>query len=448
MPIRLKLTLAFAAVMAVVLGATGLFLYLRFSATLSDTIDEGLDTRLADVRALVRHNNPSLPSSDLLVERGERLAQVLDSRGRVLGNASHLGTRPTISGEALAEARHGRMRIERTELPGLDTPVRLLAAPVRTGGRTVIVVVGSALDDRDEELAQLRTLLLLGGPIALLLASAAGYLLATAALRPVEAMRRQAADISAGEPGRRLPVPAAGDEIARLGHTLNEMLERLEAAFARERSFVSDASHELRTPLAILKTELELALRSGRSTEELREALRSAGEETDRLTQLADDLLVIARSDQGRLPIRTAPVDVRDLLESVRRRFARRAGEAGIDLRVAAPPGLRAELDSLRVEQGLGNLVDNALRYGDGPIDLVARERAGGLELAVRDRGPGFPPEFVDHAFERFTRADTGRSSGGAGLGLAIVQAIAAAHGGVAEVRDVEGDGAEVAITL
>ncbi len=224
-------------------------------------------------------------------------------------------------------------------------------------------------------------------------------------------MRRRAAEISAGEPGRRLPVSEADDEIGRLGHTLNEMLERLEAAFARERSFVSDASHELRTPLAILKTELELALRAGRSPEELRDALRSAGDETDRLTQLADDLLVIARSDQGRLPIRTAPVDVPDLLEAVRRRFARRAEDAGMDLRVSAPPGLRAELDALRVEQALSNLVDNALRYGRGPVDLVAREGPGGLELAVRDHGPGFPPDFLEHAFERFTRADSGRST-------------------------------------
>ena len=313
-PIRLKLTLAFAVVMAVVLGATGLFLYLRFSATLSDTIDEGLSTRLAEARALVRQSDRDLPSSDLLAERGEHLTQVLDTRGRVLDRASRLASRPAISGETLARARRETVRIERTRLPGLDTPERLVAAPVTTESGRAIVVVGAALDDRDEELAQLRTLLLLGGPIALLLASGAGYLLATAALRPVEVMRRQAAAISAGEPGRRLPASEAGDEIGRLGHTLNEMLERLEAAFARERSFVSDASHELRTPLAILKTELELALRSGRSADELHDALRSASEETDRLTQLADDLLVIARSDQGRLPIRTAPVDAGDLL--------------------------------------------------------------------------------------------------------------------------------------
>jgi two-component system OmpR family sensor kinase len=157
---------------------------------------------------------------------------------------------------------------------------------------------------------------------------------------------------------------------------------------------------------------------------------------------------VIARSDQGRLPIRTERVDVRELMEGARRRFGRRAAGAEVDLRVDAPDGLRAELDTLRVEQALGNLVDNALRYGGGPIDLVARDGAGGLRLAVRDHGPGFPPGFLEHAFERFTRADTGRSGGGAGLGLAIVQAIASAHGGMAEARNVQGAGAEVVLVL
>ena len=449
-PIRVKLTLAFAGVMAVVLGATGLFLYLRFEVVIDETIDEGLQTRLADVRALVRQSERSRVESarDVLVERGERLAQVLDERGRVLDDATLARDRAALSGPALERAREGIVRIERTHLPGLEAPVRLLAGPAMAHGGRVIVVVGSSLDDRDEELAQLRALLLLGGPIALLLASGAGYLLATAALRPVEAMRRRAADISAGEPGERLPVPDARDEISRLGHTLNEMLERLQAAFTRERSFVADASHELRTPLAILKTELELARRNGRSIEELEAALRSAGEETDRLARLADDLLVIARSDQGRLPIRTEPVDLGELLEGVRQRFARRADDAGVDLRVVTAPKLNAELDRFRIEQALGNLVDNALRYGTGPVDLIARAGPEGLELAVRDRGAGFPPGFAGQAFERFTRADSGRSTGGAGLGLAIVEAIAIAHGGAASVRELNGDGAEVRISL
>ncbi len=142
-------------------------------------------------------------------------------------------------------------------------------------------------------------------------------------------MRRQAVEISASAPGRRLPIAPSGDEMARLGNTLNDMLGRLEDAFQRERTFVSDASHELRTPLAILNTELDLALRRRRSADELERAIRSAAEETSRLTQLAEDLLVMARSDQGRLPIRRSETDIEKLLQGVKERYAGRAAAQG-----------------------------------------------------------------------------------------------------------------------
>src|SRR5207253_5656207 len=157
------------------------------------------------------------------------------------------------------------------------------------------------------------------------LAIAAGYLLAAAALRPVEAMRRRAAAITASTPGTRLPVPSSRDEISKLAETLNDMIQRLEAAFEHERRFVADASHELRTPLALLRTELELALRRPRSHNELEQALRSAAEETERLTRLAEDLLLIARSDQGELPVRRRRIEASTLLHATAARFAERA---------------------------------------------------------------------------------------------------------------------------
>jgi signal transduction histidine kinase len=226
------------------------------------------------------------------------------------------------------------------------------------------------------------------------------------------------------------------------------MLARLEEAFARERRFVSDASHELRTPLAILKGELELARRKGRSVQELEAALRAAAEETDRLVQLAEDLLVIARSDQGRLPIRTSDVRVRELLTIVRERFARRAADRQAELLVDGRDDLVAEADPRRLEQALGNLIDNALRYGGRRIQLAATAEGDTVELHVRDDGPGFPAGFIDSAFDRFTRADLARGRGGAGLGLAIVDAIARAHGGRAHARNRPEAGADVWLTL
>jgi len=241
-------------------------------------------------------------------------------------------------------------------------------------------------------------------------------------------MRARAAEISASHRGQRLPVPAQRDELGRLGETLNDMLARLELAFERDRSFVSDASHELRTPLALLKTEIELALEEPRSKRELEAALRSAGEETDRLAQLAEDLLLLARIDKGLLPLRSTPTVLDELFERVAERFARRAREAD---RTIACDGHGIEIvgDSLRLEQALSNLVDNALRHGRGTVRVDALERDGSVELHVGDEGDGFPSNFCPRAFERFSRADAGRSGGGAGLGLAIVEEVAPTTG-------------------
>ncbi|MGH2982994.1 MAG: sensor histidine kinase, partial [Solirubrobacterales bacterium] len=245
-----------------------------------------------------------------------------------------------------------------------------------------------------------------------------------------------------------LPLPRADDEIRQLGETLNEMLDRIEASLERERVFVADASHELRAPLAVLRTELELGRRQQRSPEELRAALSSAAEEVDRLSQLAEDLLVIARSDQGRLPIARQRVELETLLERVRERFARRATARGRQIVVDASDNESAELDPLRIEQALGNLIENALRHGGGEVRLSARRDNGATVFEVSDQGPGFPDGFEARAFERFTHADEGRTGRGAGLGLAIARAIAVAHGGEVEISDSGAAATTLRITL
>jgi two-component system OmpR family sensor kinase len=310
------------------------------------------------------------------------------------------------------------------------------------------VVVGTSTEGRDESLSDLAQLLLIGGPVALLLGSLAAYWVAAAALRPVEAMRARAAEISAAEPEQSLPVPQSGDEIARLGTTLNEMLERLAEALRHERAFVADASHELRTPLAILRTELELALAEGRSPDELRAALASAAEETDRLSQLSDDLLTIAQTERGELPLRLGRVKVAELLDGIRRRFSGRAEERGREIEVSVPVDLALDADRLRLDQAVGSMVDNALRYGAGAIELRAEDREGEVEIHVLDRGDGFSEKFVVRAFERFSRASSSHRDGGSGLGLAIVRTVARAHGGDAHAANRADGGADVWLAL
>jgi len=209
---------------------------------------------------------------------------------------------------------------------------------------------------------------------------------------------------------------------------------------------VSNASHELRTPLALLKTEIELALDEPGSAPALAAALRSAGEETDRLSQLADDLLLLASVDSRTLPLRRTPVPIAELLDGIATRFRRRAADAGRTIEVAAPVDLVALVDRRRLEQALANLVENALRHGSGTVRLEAVEGSDALVLHVADHGQGFPPDFLERAFERFSRADGSRA--GAGLGLAIVVAIAHAHGGTATASNAPGGGADVVLEL
>jgi two-component system OmpR family sensor kinase len=398
LPIRVRLSLAFAAAMAIVLAALGAFLYFQLRHSLDEQIEASLRAQ-ADAAA-----------AGAVVQREESLAQVLDADGEVVR-----GFDPPLAEPAAREHFVDR------NVAGLDdNPYRLLVVP---GERGQTVVVGASLEDRDDALGGLLAAFLVGGPIALALSTLLGYLLAGALLRPVEDMRRRAAEISTEEAGQKLPLPHARDEIFRLGSTLNEMLGRLEAGIARERRFVADASHELRTPLALLSAELELAQRRPRSPEELRAALDSAAEEVDRLTRLAEDLLVLARADEGELPLRREKIQVKDLLETVAGRFSQ-------SVEVGVRDGDSIVGDRLRLEQALGNLVDNARRHGAGTIRLEAERRDDWIELRVTDEGPGFPPELLPYAFDRFTRGDEARERGGTGLGLAIVAAVAKAHGG------------------
>ena len=230
-------------------------------------------------------------------------------------------------------------------------------------------------------------------------------------------MRRPAAEISGRDRGERLPVAETRDEVQRLGETLNEMLGRLDEALARERDFVADAGHELRTPLALLRTELELALRHAESEDELRDAMRRSAAEVDRLTQLADDLLLIAGSDRGKLSLRARAASGIGAAR-VGRPPLRVAGRGGgqVGPRPAADPHVSVHGDRIRLEQALGNLVDNSLRHGGGRVRLEAVSVDGVVELHVADEGSGFPPDFLPTAFERFSRPDPARTGAGAGL--------------------------------
>ncbi len=398
-------------------------------------------------RLVAGSSGPPDLGSGGLIESEEGFSQILDQNGNVVASTLPPGQRPLDPSE-VQRATQGSIQIGDREVPSIEGEARIIASPADSASGSFVVVAGASTQDRSETLSGLVGTFLIGAPIAILIACGLGYLLAGRALMPVEAMRRRAREITLERSGERLPLPRADDEIHQLGATLNEMLDRIEASLERERVFVADASHELRGPLAVLRTELEIAGRQERSPEELRAALGSAAEEVDRLSQLAEDLLVIARSDQGRLPITRERVDLQTLLERVRERFARRATDRGRQIVIDAGDSDSAELDPLRIEQALGNLIENALRHGGGEVRLSARSENGATVFEVSDHGQGFPDGFEAKAFERFTRADEGRTGGGAGLGLAIARAIAVAHGGTVEISASRAVATTLRITL
>jgi signal transduction histidine kinase len=296
---------------------------------------------------------------------------------------------------------------------------------------------------RDEALRELLAQLAVAYGAALVISGLVGYQVARAALDPVEDMRRQAA-AGSHDAAVRLPVAATDDELSRLARTLNALLERVQQGVAREHRLIADASHELRTPLGLMLMQIDLALSRERSPEETRLALERLQAETQRLVRLANDLLLLARADEGQLIARREAVDVRREMVATLDRFQGRGAEITVD----APPDAVVLADPDRLAQALDNLVDNAIRHGGGRIELRAAVEGDQVVVHVRDQGPGFPAELDERAFDRFTSGTEARTGSGAGLGLAIVAAIAEALGGHVGAGNRAGGGADVWLSL
>jgi signal transduction histidine kinase len=428
--------------MTIVMAALGAYLYSRLGADLLGGIDMELRARAQVVAAAIAHQDPALvQAGGNLIDPDEAFAQVLDSSGRIVDSSPGVATAPMLSRLQLASASGPALFT--THVQGVGDPVRLLS--VRQTGATpsLFVVVGATLGDRNDALARLVLLLAIAGPLALVVVSWGGWLVAGAVLRPVERMRIEAEAIFASEPDHRLAVPSTGDELTRLASTLNAMLDRVHEAAGRDQRFLDQASHELRTPVTVLKAELDVALSRPRSAQELEAALRRASAEADRLRLLADDLLALSRSKDGGLPVRRTEVVLADVVADVCAAYEVRARSASVRLSHKAPND-PVHVDAVRVRQAIEDLLDNALRYGSGGgvIEVSAERRDGVVEIAVQDSGPGF-----DHDMLQFG-SDGHRPSKGVGLGLVIVRAIAEAHGGTVTLGNRPKGGARVTMLL
>jgi signal transduction histidine kinase len=434
-PIRTRLTAAFTIAMALVLLAVAEITVAQTKESLDEGITESLFNRLASLRQIAIGGQPLLAGGD-----PDTAQEIITPDGQVLAATANLAGQTALSPSEIDNARRGQLVADYSRLGNLQGPVRVAAGPV-PGGR--LVVAAQSLADRDAAVADLRDELATGFPMVLIAAAIGAYLLAAAALRPVERMRARAAGISATDAHARLPVPAANDEIRHLGTTFNELLQRLQNTLERERQFVSDAGHELRTPLSLLTTELELALRRPRSNPELIAAIRSALEETTRLSRLARDLLTVADTDSSAEP---PTIDLRSHLQTIGQRYRHSLGD---QLEIDCPATQYVRADPNDLDRIISNLIDNATHHGAPPITIHARQvNADGVEIRVGDHGPGFPPDFLPHALDRFTRADTARTTGGTGLGLAIVDTLTQRNHGSVTAQNHPAGGAEITIEL
>jgi len=457
LPIRARLTIWYVALLALILAGIGAFVVVRLHADLIAGVDQGLDARAAQISLGFQGGGEGefqdVSDASLVgLHQSESAAQLLGADGTVLESTGDpIAERALLSVSDLAQVVGGD-RVRETLATGADgESFRILALrlPPREGGD--VIVVATSLDEVETSVHRLLILRLSAGPAALAAAGAGGWLLARTALAPVASMTREASEIGMAHLDERIDVPRATDELSRLASTLNAMLDRLQRGVDEKRRFVADASHDLRTPLAVMRSELDVSLRSPDLTPGATEALTSAREEVERMTRIVDNLLTLARIDEGGLELLREPVELRELVDGVADSMGSLAAERGLDIEVEGEGG-EVRVDGMRLEQVVTNLLSNAVRYADAGsgVDVSVWRSSTEAGVTVRDHGPGVPTEILPKIFDRFVKADAPRSDtgGGSGLGLAICREIVEAHGGRMWVDSTLGSGSEFSFAI
>jgi heavy metal sensor kinase len=455
LPIRVRLTAWYAALVTAVITALAAFVVVRLRTDLGAEVHRDVAASSAQIAyGYAREGAEEFldVSQTVLPGRGS-VSQVLDPGGRVLLTYGDVvSSHGILPAQELARVAAGEPRTLVLTLGPDGRRFRVVAAPVRRLGRRRVVVVGESLQRVGASVDRLIVLLLLAGPAALGATVLGGWWLARKALTPVERMTSEAEDISIDRLHERVAVPAAQDEIGHLAVTLNAMLQRLEHGVAEKRRMVADASHELRTPLAVMRAELDVTLRGDEVSDEARLVLESVREEVDKMSRTVDNLLTLAEADEGRLGLLLARVLLRELIESAARPLQPLAAARRVTLTVECDEDVEVQADAQRLHQLLTNLIENAIKFAaqDGSVSVEGWRRAGEVGVTVTDDGPGIPAQARAHVFDRFYRLDGARRRdvGGSGLGLAICHEIATAHGARLWVESDEGAGSAFSVAL
>ena len=427
--LRARLTVVATALVAVALLAGTILLLVALQRSLIAALDESARQRARDVAALV--DGGQLPNP-IPVAAGTPLVQVVDAEDRVVA-ASSGGDRlvPILLPDDVAAVRNGDVRTIDGSRLGLSGELRVVGQPAGDQAQTVLVAM--SLSEVEGSLQVVRTAMFIGAPLLVAGFGVVCWLLVGSALRPVAELRRGAEEIATTRQTRRLPVPRADDEVRRLAMTLNDMLERLERSSARQRSFVADAAHELRSPLTAIRTQLEVA-RAHPGATDWDQVTADSLADVERLARLVEDLLVLARVEEGGTRPQATAVDLARVADDV---VARTVSSVAVHRTGADELILRADADALA--RIVANLVDNAARYATTAVTVDVRNgTGGGAVISVTDDGPGIPTGQRERVFERFTRLDDarGREDGGAGLGLPIVRELVRSQGGEVALED------------
>jgi heavy metal sensor kinase len=457
-PIRLRLTLWYVVLLAIILAVFIAGVYLLLRQSLYRNLDESMLNQANVLLDIVQYEGDRLflPSevSEMGRSQDEDFVRLFDASGNLLrfDNSAALEQVP-VDAEVVANTLQGESITRSVKIGENDDLMRVITLPIIRDEEIVgVLEVGQSEEDVSDTLTSLLYVMMLAYPLALLAASFDGVFLAGQALSPIDNITRTARQISADDLHQRLNLSLPDDEVGRLARTFDEMIARLDDAFQRQRRFTADASHELRTPLTIIKGQIEVALQRDREPEAYRQVLQGINVEVDRLIRLTSSLLTLTRADTGQILLRFEDVAVAEVVTGAFEQIRPTASEKGLECQLDPGPPVMIRGDQDLLLQLMLNLSDNAIRYtpSGGQVALGWRVNKDQVQLWVQDTGIGISQEHLPYLFDRFYRVDKARSraEGGVGLGLAISHWIAEAHQGSIHVESAPGKGSTFTVLL
>ncbi len=445
--IRFRLTIWYLALMVALLLLFGMMSYFMLSQSLYQGLDDSLETR-----ALALENSLDVWNGHIdlgITLQPSELVLLYGSDGSLLQGFGWGVKVPNID-TLVAQALESHVSFFTIQTANRQE-IRLYVAPLTSELGIDAIVIGRSTVAVTEVLENFKNILIFASLAVMALAGGGGFFMANRVLKPVERIRQTAQEIGESDLSRRIQV-ASEDEVGRLASTLNQMIERLEAAFSRQRQFTADASHELRTPLAIVQAESTLALRKKRTQEDYRKSLELISQEAGHMSAVVGKLLYLARIDAGNDQVNFERINLKELLTELSSDIEVLAREKGLEFKLAPLEGLILEGDRVKLEQLFLNLLENAIRYtpSGGSISASVVREGKTAVIAIKDTGIGISKEHIPHLFERFYRVDKARSraEGGAGLGLAICKHIAQVHNGKIKVESQAGKGSTFSVSL